>query len=168
MGFRWHNEVLNEVSMNAIELTDEQRRVLERERGKPVDVIDPATQQRYVLLAQEQFARIRSLLEESSPPLPESCSQIPPGILQSQKAFWQDLPKLLKEKWNQGKWVCYHGQERVGIGTSEELIRACIDRGIADDAYHLDLIEAQSIPPWEDVEVERFHPHVFEELPPEP
>jgi hypothetical protein len=78
-------------------------------------------------------------------------------------ASWRDLPELLENKRNHGKWVCYHGDERVGIGTHEQLIRACIQRGIPDDAFHLDLIEAQSVPPWEDVDVERFHPAAFEE-----
>jgi hypothetical protein len=101
--------------------------------------------------------------ESSSPPAPEPSFEVPCGILRSQQAFWRDLPELLKNKRNHGKWACYHRDERVGIGTHEQLIRACIQRGIPDDAFHLDLIEAQSVPPWEDVEVERLHPAAFEE-----
>jgi len=72
----------------------------------------------------------------SSPPAPESSLEVPCGILRSQQAFWRDLPELLKTKRNHGRWVCYHGDERVGIGTHEQLIRACIQRGIPDDAFH--------------------------------
>jgi hypothetical protein len=49
--------------MADIELTDAQRQELRREPGKPVEVIDPATQQRYVLLDREQYERVRPLLE---------------------------------------------------------------------------------------------------------
>jgi hypothetical protein len=38
-----------------IELTNEQRHVLLGGPGSPVGVVDPATRQRYVLLAREQF-----------------------------------------------------------------------------------------------------------------
>jgi hypothetical protein len=65
-------------------------------------------------------------------------------------------------------WRQQFRDERVGIGTPEQLIRACIRRGIPDDSFHLDLIEAQSVPPWEDVEVARSHPAVFEEPPQKP
>ena len=41
--------------MTPIELTYEQLQALEAEQGTPVDVVDPATQRRYVLLAHEQY-----------------------------------------------------------------------------------------------------------------
>ena len=34
-------------------------------------------------------------------------------VLRSQQAFWRDLPELLKDERNHGKWVAYHG-ERAG------------------------------------------------------
>jgi hypothetical protein len=119
-------------------------------------------------LAEGTRVRISPALAEKQqtsppPPVAESSFEVPSGILRSQQAFWRDLPELLKNKRNHGKWVCYHGDERVGIGTHEQLIRACIRRGIRHDAFHLDLIEAQSVAPWEDVGVERFHPAAFEE-----
>jgi hypothetical protein len=43
--------------MTTIELTEEQRQALRREPGKPLDVVDPATQECYVLIARDQFAR---------------------------------------------------------------------------------------------------------------
>jgi len=55
--------LLPEDAMTEIELTDKQRRVLAAGRGKPLEVVDPDTQQRYVLVAREQFERVRSLLE---------------------------------------------------------------------------------------------------------
>jgi hypothetical protein len=54
--------------MNPIELTEEQRRALEVERGRPVECIDPATRQAYVLVAREQFEKVRSLLAPEVPP----------------------------------------------------------------------------------------------------
>jgi hypothetical protein len=49
--------------MTIIELTDEQRQALQAEQGKWVEVVDPATRQRYVLVAREQYERVRPLLE---------------------------------------------------------------------------------------------------------
>src|SRR5689334_17295057 len=133
-----------------IHLTDDQRQVLQAGHGHPIDVIDPATQRRYVLLAREQYERIRPLLEEGTEdPQPGPALDIPPGILRSQQAFWRDLPELLKDKKNQGKWVCYHGEERLGIATSAApLLRECLRRGLRDDEYDLDVIEPRDIAPW--------------------
>ena len=88
---------------------------------------------------------------------------VPPGILQSQQAFWRELPLLLRNKRNLGKWVCYHGDERIGIGSYEELIRECVRRGLGDDAYDLDIIEPRAIPPWETMEIEGGG-HVVDEI----
>lgn len=52
--------------MTTIALTDDQRQALQAEQGQPVEVVDPATRQRYVLLAREQYERVRSLLESSA------------------------------------------------------------------------------------------------------
>jgi hypothetical protein len=60
----WHNaRVFSEAAVPTIELTDEQRQALQAERGQPVHVIDPTTQQRYVLLAREQYESMCSLLK---------------------------------------------------------------------------------------------------------
>lgn len=140
----------------SIELTAEQRQALQDEQGKPVDVVDPATRQRYVLIAREQYEHVRSLLEGSAAPhTSEVASDVPPGILRSQQAFWRDLPELLKNKRNHGKWVCYHGDERVGIArTQREIIKECLRRGLKDDEYDLDVIEPHALPPWEAEEIE--------------
>jgi|SRR5947209_7321635 len=143
--------------MSPIELTEEQRRRIEAEPGRPVEVVNPATNRVYVLLAREQYEKVRSLLV--SPPVPPpqegaAAGQIPPGILRSQQAFWRDLPRLLSQKKLCGQWVCYHGDERVGIATYEELIRECLRRGLRDDEYDLHVIEPRARPPWEPVEIE--------------
>jgi hypothetical protein len=141
--------------MTTIELTDDQRQALQAEQGKPIDVVDPATHQRYVLIACEQYERVRALLEQGTgQESPAAAEGIPPGILRSQQAFWRDLPELLQNKRNRGKWVCYHGDERIGIGKYEDLIRECLRRGLADDTYDLDVIEPRAIPPWEPEEIE--------------
>jgi hypothetical protein len=76
-----------------IELTDEQRRALHAEQGKPIDLVDPATQQHYVLLAREQYERVRSLLEgptEQAPPPPASPAAA--GEEEPQRVRLRDLP----------------------------------------------------------------------------
>lgn len=97
------------------------------------------------------------------------CFEVAPGILRSQQAFWRDLPELLKNKSNHGKWVCYHGDEQVGIArTKRELIQECLRRGFKDDEYDFEVIEPRDSPPWEPEEVEDLGPWHFEDIPPEP
>jgi hypothetical protein len=155
--------------MSTIELTHAQRQALEAEQGKPVEVVDPATQRRYVLLAREQYERVQALLEPQ--PMqegPEEASDIPPGILRSQQAFWRDLPQLLKNKRNVDKWVCYHGDERIGIAASDEpLIRECLRRGLPNDQYDLLIIRPRTFPPWEVEEVEPLGSWHFDDVPPQ-
>ena len=143
--------------MNPLELTREQRRHLETERP-PVEVVDPATDRTYVLIAREQYERVRDLLAAPAEPAPDpesAADLIPPGILRSQQAFWRDLPDLLKARRTRGKWVCYHGDERVGVARTErELVRECVRRGLPDDEYHTDVIEPRSLAPWEVEEIE--------------
>jgi len=150
-----HARLFAEVLMTGIELTNEQRQVLQAERGKPIDVVDPVTQERYVLLARERYERVRDVLErEAGSASANVAPGITPGILRSQQAFWRDLPQLLTQKKLLGKWVCYHGDERIGIGRYEDLIRECNRRGLRDDAYDLGVIEPYARPPWEPEEIE--------------
>ena len=52
-------------------------------------------------------------------------------VLRSQQAFWRDLPGLLKDRRNRGKWAAYHGEERVAIARSEvDAYQACFRRGL--------------------------------------
>jgi len=69
------------------------------------------------------------------------------------------LPHLLSQRKLRGEWVCYHGGERIGIGSYEELIRECCRRGISDDASYVGRIRPQELPPWEPEDVEPLGPH---------
>ena len=154
-----------------LELTAQQRQVVQEQAGEPVEVIDPDTQCAYVLLAREQYERMRSLKEierEPTYPASEDVLDIPPGILRSQEAFWRDLPHLLSQPKLRGRWVCYHGGERIGIGTYEELIREYGRRGIPDDAFYLGRIRPRELPPWEPEDVEPLGSHHREDEPAEP
>jgi hypothetical protein len=154
-----------------IELTERQRQAVHEQSGEPVEVIDPDTRCAYVLLAREQYERMCSLVEGDREPtqrFADGVPSIPPGILRSQHAFWRDLPHLLSQPKLRGRWVCYHGDERIGIGAYEELIRQCLGRGIPDDAYYLGRISPQDLPPWEPEDVEPLGPHHREDDPTEP
>ncbi len=142
--------------MTEIELTDAQRQALQAEPGKPVDVVDPATRRRYVLLEREQYERVRPLLDQAGGPEPEDpTAGIPPGILRSQQAFWRDLPELLRNRRNRGRWAAYHGDERIGVDADDrKLLREIRRRGISADDYYLGRIEPEDQPPWEPIEVE--------------
>jgi hypothetical protein len=144
-----------------LELTEQQRQAVQERAGEPVEVIDPETRRAYVLLAREQYEQMRSVVESDREPtdvVAEDAPGIPAGILRSQRAFWRDLPHLLSQRKLRGRWVCYHGDERIGIGTHEELIRDCRRREILDDAY-LGRIRHRELPPWEPEEVEPLGPH---------
>src|SRR3982750_1983066 len=134
-----------------IELTEEQRQAVQGQAGGPVEVIDTDSQRAYVLLAREQYEQMRSLVgcePEPSHRGAEVAPGIPPGILRSQQAFWRDLPHLLSRPKLGGRGGCYHGGERIGIGTHDELIRQCGRRGIPDDALYLGRIRPRELPPW--------------------
>ncbi|HEX5271221.1 MAG TPA: hypothetical protein VFW33_12060, partial [Gemmataceae bacterium] len=95
-----------------IELTPEQRRALEGRNGEPVRVIDPQTRRAYVLMPAEQYEQ---QVGASPKPAEQSAFVYPPLFRRSQEAFWRDLPELLKSRRTRGKWVAYHGDERIGI-----------------------------------------------------
>jgi hypothetical protein len=161
-----------------IELTEAQRQALQADRARLVDVIDPATKKRYVLVAREQFESAWEIWCQRGRPhgthlqdwleaerelqasiahqakIAAVAKRVSPDILLSQKSFWRDLPELLKDERNKGQWVCYHREERVGIGSYEELIRECVRRGLSESEYDLEVIEPHAVPPWESEEIE--------------
>lgn len=152
-------------------LTEEQRQAVQGQAGGPVEVIDTDTQRAYVLLEREQYERMRSQVESEPEPShrgAEVAPGIPPGILRSQQAFWRDLPHLLSLPRLRGRWVCYHGGERIGIGTHAELIRQCGRRGIPDDVLYLGRIRPRELPPWEPEDVEPLGSHHQQDEPTEP
>jgi hypothetical protein len=120
--------------MTTIELTGEQQQALQAEQGKLVDVVDPATKRHYVLLAQEQYERVRSLLEATpEPPAPFTGGEtaggkplrqslrdlpLPPEVaeelnrycsrLGSRKARNHEMEEQMKlQHYFGGKWVAY-------------------------------------------------------------
>lgn len=143
--------------MTEIELTDVQRQALQAEHGRPVDVVDPGTQQRYVLIAREQFERVRSLLEELPPSTAECSPRIAPPMLRSMRAYWRELPGLLKCKSKARRWVAYHADERIGFGRTEaELYQEAFRRGLQRGDFYVGILEADSegIPPWGTLEAD--------------
>jgi len=135
-----------------IELTPEQRQALDRQHGGPIRVIDPATQGAYVLMRADVYEWLAGTV---APPPEEESSLIPPLVLQSQKAFWRDLPELLKSRRNRGKWVAYHGDEQLGIArTSTELYQRCLGRGLLRGQFYVGKIEEEETPPWEPTPLE--------------
>jgi hypothetical protein len=142
-----------------VELTPQQRQALEQ-HGGPVRVIDPATNDAYVLLRAEVYERLAG----TAPPPEEAPAAIPPGVLRSMQAFWRDLPELLKSSRNRGQWVVYHGEERVGVAADDvTLIRELLRRGVPDDAYYLATVRPRDLPPWEPEEVEPLGPQHLED-----
>lgn len=130
----------------ALHLTEQQRQAIEAQQGRPVEVVDPHTRQTYVLIAREQYERVRALLEQTAEQEPSKPSAIPPGILRSQQALRRELPQLLTQRKLQGKWVCYAGDERIGIAsTKTALVRACLKRGLDDDAFYVGKIEPHQL-----------------------
>jgi len=88
-----------------IELTDSQRQALRADRARPVDVVDPATKERYVLLAREEYERVQSFLGpgvmNKSVQLPggpvdnnpvDDMVAVPASIRRSQESFLRNLP----------------------------------------------------------------------------
>ncbi len=140
-----------------LQLTEQQRQMVAEQAGRPIDVIDPDTQHAYVLIARDQFEKVRSMLDESpqSPSPSQASFEIPPGIRRSQEAFWRDLPNLLKQKKLIGRWVCYHGDEQIGVAkTDTELVQACLRRGLKRNEFYVGWINELPAPPWESFDLE--------------
>jgi hypothetical protein len=129
-----------------IELTPEQCQALDRQNGEPARVVDPATRRAYVLLPAEDYDRLVGVVP---PPSEEVSSGISPQMLRSQQAFWRDLPSLLKSWRTRGKWVAYHGDERVGIArTGTELYQRCLGQGLQRGEFYVGKIEEHETAPW--------------------
>ena len=143
-------------------LTPELKLAIEQAGDDIVRLEDPQTRQTYVLLKADDYDRIREILGDdwrqaaSSRGTMENAawrmeeSDIPEGIRRSQEAFFRDLPQLLNDRRLRGKWVAYHGDERVKIGrTQTEVIKECNRRGLETDQYDVFVIRAQSQEPEE-------------------
>jgi hypothetical protein len=129
-----------------IELSPEERQAVAQ--GEAVRVIDPLTHDAYVLVRAEVYARLSGELPR---PADQPNPEIPPLVLRSQQAFWHDLPELLKDKRNRGKWAAYHGSQRVVIGRTDVVAyQECFRRGLKDEEFYVGKLEADpdGIPPW--------------------
>jgi hypothetical protein len=116
------------------------------------------------------IARLQAQARQILAPAPpageptEPDAEVAPGIRRAQEAFWRDLPELLRTKRNQGQWVAYRQDERIGVSLSpQKLLRAIRSRGIPRDEYYLAVIRPHELPPWEPEQVEPIPPHHFTE-----
>ena len=115
-----------------IELTDDQRRAV-AEAGDilPTVVAGDTT---YRLIRVEDNDRALS-----GPPTP---FRVPEGIRRSRAALRRDLPELLASRRTRGKWACYQGDERIGIGRDyATLMRECNRRDIPDGEFIIERVE---------------------------
>jgi hypothetical protein len=132
--------------MSMTGLTPEQRRLVEQAGDQPVRIEDPETHQAYILVRADVYERGRDAIE----PRPGEEIPISEGIRESQEAFFRDLPGLLKDRRLRGRYVAYHGDERIGIARDDEpLIRECLRRGLKREEYDILIIEPQSAEPEE-------------------
>lgn len=76
-------------------------------------------------------------------------AQIAPAMLRSQKAFWRDLPELLKLKSNDRQWAAYFGDERIAFGrTDVEVYQKCFGRGLQRGEFYVGRIKEHETVPW--------------------
>ena len=57
--------------------------------------------------------------------------------------------------------VCYHGNQRIGIGDEADLIRACQKLGLQGHEYYIGIIEDREF--IEEEEIEAFRPDLVED-----
>ena len=100
--------------MSGTGLTAEQRRLIEEAGDRPVRIEDPELHQAYVLIRADLYERVRDVLEPGS----IFDVSVPEGIRRSQEGFFRDLPRLLQDRKLHGRFVAYHGDERVKIARS--------------------------------------------------
>lgn len=80
----------------------------------------------------------RPVTDPTVQPATEDDFVIPEGIVRSKAAIRAALPELLASWWTRGKWVCYHREERIGVGRDYfALEKKCIDRGISGEEYYI-------------------------------
>jgi hypothetical protein len=129
-----------------IELDTEQRQAIAQ--GQPVRIVDPLTHDTYVLVRDEEYARlVEATRRAAGQPNPE----IKPMVLRSMQAFWRDLPRLLMHRRNHRKWAAYHGDERVAITRDDvDAYQACFRRGLHRGEFYVGKLEPapDGIPPW--------------------
>ena len=124
----------------AIELTEQQRNLVQQCAGQPVELVDPQTHKVYVLIARDQGGQTSNPVEQRSEPVETGQYErkVAEGVRRSQEALRRDLPKLLENKRLRNRWIAYRGDERVGIARdSMTLQRECIKCGYKRDEYYI-------------------------------
>src|SRR5205085_10545715 len=96
-----------------IELTDDQRRAVAEAGDAPPRVVDGKTT--YLLVRAEVYERLTKSVQSGS-------FEVPEGIKRSRAAIRRDLPALLSKS---GEFVCYRGDNRVGVGDYKTLMVEC-------------------------------------------
>jgi hypothetical protein len=141
----------------AIELTEQQRQVVQQGLGQPVEVVDPQTHKTYMLVPHELFDMVRPLIAEvngQDQPSPA----VSEGVRRSQAALRRALPELLTQPKYLHQWVAYHGEERIGVAAREAiLLKECERRGLPDDEYYIGWIDPSELIEEEEVEVRPHH-----------
>jgi hypothetical protein len=80
--------------------------------------------------------------EETPPTVASEPFRVPEGIRRSRAALRRDLPELLSSRRSRGKWACYRGDERIGIGPDyATLMRECNRRGFPDGEFIIERVE---------------------------
>jgi hypothetical protein len=139
-----------------IELTDQER--LLAQQGQPVDVIDPQTNEAYVLIARQRFEQVRARLPAETTPAAFPELEISEGVRLSKEAYRRDLPELLKQKKLFRQWIAYHRHERLGIASSQRtLLLECYKRGLVDDEIYVGWIDSCGLIEEEEVETRPQH-----------
>ena len=91
---------------------------------------------------EQRAAQIRVLLESDPPPM----------IQKSIDAVRRELPEMLKT--HRGKWVAYHGNERIGFGnTQTELVEQCFRYGLTRDDFVVCGVGEGVFDPDEEIEI---------------
>jgi hypothetical protein len=77
--------------------------------------------------------------QTAEPQVPAFC--IPDGIRIARAALRRDLPNLLNDRRALGKWLCYHGDERIGMGDDyATLIGEIVRREIPDGEFIIERV----------------------------
>jgi hypothetical protein len=148
-----------------IELGPEQREAIAQ--GHPVRIIDPLTNDAYVVVRHEEYERLAG---SARGPEGRPNPGIKPMVLRSMQAFWRDLPGLLMHRRNHRKWAAYHGEERVVITRDDvDAYQACFRQGLTSGEIYVGRLEPDpdGIPPWGTIECDRslYEPTELEETP---
>jgi hypothetical protein len=132
-----------------LELTEQQRQAIEAQGGQPVEVVDPATNRAYLVIAKETFASLQAAVAGTPAALVEQpCT--PPGVKRSRAAFLRDLPELLQNPKHDRWFALYHGDSCVRIARRyEDLLRECRRRGLQREAYYIGIIRPHEPEPEE-------------------